>query len=112
MKRKKSNLLILFLWLIACTWGCVLTLIGGIVALILLLTGHFPQKFGPCICFELKAKGGWGLNLGPFFIYTKGAGDFNLKCHECGHFVAQIWWGPFFPFVVSLPSAIRFWLRE
>lgn len=103
---------ILLLWIIACTWGILNTLSGGCVALVLLVTGHKPKRFGPCVCFELKSEGGWGLELGPFFIYTKGAGHYDLKCHECGHFVSQIWWGPLNPFVISLPSAIRFWLRE
>lgn len=109
---QKHKFKVLILWFVAYTWGCITTIIGSIIALILLITGHKPQRFGPCVCFELKSEGGWGLNLGPFIFHTKGAGYYSLKCHECGHFISQIWWGPLNPFVISLPSAIRFWLRE
>lgn len=32
--------------------------------------------------------------------------------HECGHGIQNIIFGPLFPFLVAIPSVIRYWYRE
>lgn len=36
----------------------------------------------------------------------------RIKQHEAGHGVQNIMFGPLMPFLVSIPSAIRYWHRE
>ena len=92
------------------TWGIIMTLIGCVVAVILIIAGHRPKKYGYCWCFEVG--NGWGgVSLGPFFIVKKNASE-HTKSHEHGHSIQSCYLGPLMPFVVSMPSAIRYWYRN
>ena len=97
-------------WLLQCTWGLPMNLIGAIVALVLLITGHKPKTLGPNVYFEVGEYWG-GLELGGFFICCKQS-DMDTKYHEAGHGIQNIIWGPLFPFVIWMPSALRYWLRN
>ena len=102
---KKSTFYILSL-----TWGLPLTLIGLIVAFVLVCAGHRPKKWGWCYYFE--AGTGWGgLELGIIFLTSK---DPSKKCkhHEFGHAIQNCYFGPLMPFIVCIPSAIRYWYRR
>ena len=91
------------------TWGIIMSLMGSVVALVLLITGHKPQKWGHCWYFEV-GKGWGGLELGPFFLVSKNASK-HTKNHELGHGFQNCAYGPFMV-VVSLMSACRYWYRE
>jgi hypothetical protein len=106
---KKTILYILY-WIGQCTWGLPVTLIGGITALILLITGHKPKTLGPNIYFEV-GQGWGGLELGGFFLCSKDSSN-HTKYHEAGHGLQNLIWGPLFPFLIMIPSAIRYWLRK
>ena len=94
------------------TWGIVMTTIGGIVALILLICGKKPKRHGGSIFFVVGKDWG-GVDLGRVFVCSKDSEDCDeLKNHEFGHSFQNAWWGPLFPFVVAIPSAIRYWYRE
>ena len=97
-------------WLLQCTWGIIMNIAGGLVALALLITGHKPRHLGPVVYFEVGNNWG-GLELGAFFLCCKEPGD-ALKLHECGHAIQNIIFGPLFPFIVFIPSATRYWFRE
>ncbi len=97
-------------WLTSCTWGVIMTLIGAIVALALLVTGHKPHRFHYFVYFEI-GEGWGGFELGGFFIVSRGVG-LSTKQHEAGHGLQNIMLGVFMPFVVSIPSAIRYWVRR
>lgn len=91
------------------TWGLPMTLIGCVVAAILLAMGHKPKKWGYCYYFEVGS--GWGgVNLGPIFVTSKNPTN-NTKSHEVGHGIQNCWFGPLMPFVISIPSAMRYWYR-
>jgi fatty acid desaturase len=45
-----------------------------------------------------------------FFI--RGKDCHSVAPHEYGHGIQHLWWGPLFPFVIGLPSAARYWIRE
>lgn len=97
-------------WLISLTWGCIMTTIGLVVAFFLLITGHRPHLMGPNVYFEVG--NGWGgFECGGFFVVAKNS-SILTKWHECGHGLQNLIWGPLMPFVVSIPSAIRYWYRK
>lgn len=95
-------------YVLSCTWGIILTIMGAVVALALLITGHKPHKFYNSVYFRVGDNWG-GFEMGPFFIIDK-QGDLPTKQHEAGHGIQNIVLGPLMPFVVSIPSATRWWL--
>lgn len=92
------------------TWGLPLTLIGCLVALILIIIGYKPKKWGYCYYFEIGHNWG-GVELGLFFLTEKYPSEY-VKNHEFGHGIQNCYWGPLMPFVICIPSAIRYWYRE
>ena len=97
-------------YLLSFTWGLLMTTAGCIVALALLITRHKPQKWGYCYYFEVGKNWG-GLEFGPIFLVDKNSLAY-IKKHELGHGMQNCWLGPLFPFIVCIPSATRYWLRE
>lgn len=98
-------------YLLTFTWGLLMTLIGGIVALVLTVVGHKSYgKYGCCWVFEMGHNWG-GLSLGPVII-TSHPHDSDLMKHEHGHAIQNCLFGPLFPFIVGIPSVIRYWYRE
>lgn len=106
MKTIKS---ILF-WVISFTWGLPMTLVGVVCALALLVTGHKPKRFHCLVYFEVGENWG-GFNVGCFFVCAKNS-PLYLRQHESGHGVQNLMFGILMPFVVSIPSFIRYWYRE
>ena len=96
----------IFYYLLQFTWGIIMNIVGGVMALFMLITGHKPHKFGPAIYFQLKEKDGYGFSLGMFFVIGKTADV--LKEHEFGHTLQNIIYGPIAPFIVYIPSVIRY----
>lgn len=101
-----KGLKVFLFWFLSLTWGCIMTAIGLVAAFIMLVTKHKPQIFGPCIYFEVGKNWG-GINLGPIFLVNKGCGVYT-KSHEAGHGIQNIILGPLFPFIVGIPSAMRY----
>ena len=100
----------LLFYAISFTWGLPMTLIGCIAAIALIATGHKPKKWGYCYYFEVGY--GWGgVNLGPIFLVNKNASKYT-KSHELGHGLQNCYFGPMMPFVVCIPSAVRYWYRN
>lgn len=105
-----SKLKTILFWAASCTWGAIMTLIGAITGLILICLGYKPQKFHNSIFFEVGESWG-GLSLGAFFFVCKRSGV-DTKRHERGHCMQNALFGIFFPFLIGIPSAIRYWYRE
>lgn len=97
-------------WILSWTWGLPMTLFGAIGALVLIIAGYKPQKFHQYIYFRVGESWG-GLEAGPFFFMDKTAG-YSTQAHEAGHGIQNIIFGPFMPFVVSIPSAMRYWIYD
>ena len=95
-------------WAVSWTWGLPTTFLGAIVALVVLITGHKPKRFHYNIYFEVG--NGWGgVSMGAFFFVSRNASN-RLKQHEAGHSIQNLMWGILFPFVIGIPSVIRyFW---
>ena len=93
-----------------------MSFIGVIVIGCIKIYGLFTHK-----TFELKKHGycyylnvgkSWGgVELGMFFL-TDSHDSNATKWHEHGHSVQNCFWGPLMPFVICIPSAIRYWYRE
>lgn len=95
-------------WLLQLTWGCLLTIPGAIVTLVLICAGKKPERFGPMVYTRVGECWG-GLNLGGFIFVDKGSTIGTLH-HEAGHAIQNLIFGPFTPFLVTLPSALRYWV--
>lgn len=106
MKRLKE----ICFWLASFTWGLPMTLIGLAIAIALMITGHKPQGFHCLVRFEL-GEGWGGFNCGCFFIASKNPSLHTMQ-HESGHGIQNIILGVFMPFLIGIPSAIRYWYRE
>ena len=97
-------------WLVSLTWGGLMTLLGAVIALGMLLSGHAPKKLGPNVYFE--AGNGWGgMEYGAFFFVSKDASG-RTRLHEAGHGIQNLVLGPLMPFLVCIPSALRYWMRN
>lgn len=96
--------------LLSWTWGFPTSFVGSLVALYMLLTGHKPRKWGPCIYFEAGESWG-GMDWGPFFVVDKNS-DEHMRNHEMGHSFQNCRFGPLMPLVVGLPSSCRYWYRR
>ena len=92
------------------TWGAPMTILGALVALGLILTGHKPRRHGGCIYFAVGENWG-GLELGLFFL-TDGNATEHTKNHELGHALQNCLWGVFYPVTIFLWSIARYWYRE
>ncbi len=97
-------------YLLSLTWGLPMNLAGGLVAAAMLLTGHKMHRFGPCFYFE-QGKSWGGMDWGMFIVANKGAGE-RLLSHELGHAMQNCRFGPFMPFLVGIPSSLRYRARK
>jgi hypothetical protein len=87
-----------------------MSFIGTLITLGYLITNKKPSLFYGRIHLQIGDNWG-GLEMGPIFITDKQP-TLHIKQHECGHGIQNVVFGPLMPFLVSIPSAIRYWLRE
>lgn len=96
-------------WVLSCTWGVVMTVIGAVAALALIIAGNKPKIFHNNVYFEVGRAWG-GVNFGGFFFVNQNA-SLATKQHEAGHGLQNIVFGVLMPFVVAIPSAVRCLIR-
>ena len=96
-------------YIISLTWGGIMTTIGLVVLLVTLPFGKFELYHGRI--YKRIGKNWGGLELGCFFLCDNSADEYILA-HESGHGLQNCLWGPLMPFVICIPSAIRYWYRE
>ena len=96
-------------YIISFTWGGIMTTIGLVVLLVTLPFGKFGVYHGRI--YKRIGKNWGGLELGCFFLCNNSADEYVLA-HESGHGLQNCLWGPLMPFVICIPSAIRYWYRE
>lgn len=110
-------------YIISFTWGFLASFIGMIILLFTLVIGKVKTCAGRLYGILPKAFGsGWGFSIGCFFFiaydcYESHKEDRNiviklLMCHEMGHTLQNIIFGPLTLFIVTIPSVIRFWYRQ
>ena len=88
-----------------------MTLFGAIIALGLLITGHKPKIYKGAVYFEAFGDNWGGFEAGCFFFVDRTPSLSVIK-HEWGHGIQNLILGPLTPFVVSIPSCVRYWFRE
>jgi hypothetical protein len=93
------------------TWGILLNIVGAVVALVLIVGGKRPKKWGYCYYFEVGGEYWGGTELGMFFLVNKNPSE-DIRNHELGHGLQNCKWGPLMPFVICIPSFLRYWYRE
>ena len=108
MKTKRFFKTFLF-WLVTCTWGGIMNLIGIFGCIAMLIMGEKPKRFGTCVYFTHGRRWG-GVCLGGFFFVSEDSNTLYTKAHESGHAIQNMILGPLFPFVVGIPSMIRYHL--
>lgn len=126
MKVKKVLFSIMF-WVVSLTWGIIMTSIGliatGSLNLVKLIAKLFKKdlKIKTHIngCSLITEVGGnWGgVELGAVALcgnYSESNKYWfeHTRRHEFGHAVQHLIFGPFFIFVVAIPSACRYWYQR
>lgn len=89
-------------------WGFPITLIGGVVALALVIAGKKPFKYGGCWFFRVGKRGWGGLNLGLVSLISPFASGVTMR-HEFGHSIQNAMFGPLAIFLIHIPSWTRYW---
>lgn len=92
------------------TWGIVMTLIGYGARLVFLCRGNKGIKRGFARVYRV-GKGWGGLNLGTTIIVGHDSYTTSTIAHELGHGIQNTMFGIFTPFIVHIPSAIRYHYR-
>lgn len=96
-------------YILSFTWGIVMSTIGLLVILFSLFFKRVRVYHGRL--YAVWGKGWGGMALGCFFVCSTSCGE-DTFAHECGHGLQNCIWGPLFPFIIGVPSMIRYWYRE
>jgi hypothetical protein len=99
-----------FYYSIQWTWGILMNLIG-LGAFIIAKINKWPIEnyrnataiYHPTLC--------GGMSLGSFLIIGKGCKK-RTASHEYGHSIQNMQWGPLMPFVIGIPTIVRYCYRK
>ena len=72
------------------TWALPVTVVGLLVALVCMICGAKPKKFGWVFYQEVGPDWWGGLEMGVNFFRDKKSGFHYINDHEFGHSLAQI----------------------
>lgn len=92
------------------TWGLAMTLIGYVVRIILACCKIHGKGYGVARCYVVGKYWG-GVSLGTTILISEYS-DEETIAHEIGHTIQNARWGLLFPFVIAIPSAIRYHYRN
>lgn len=103
-------------YLLACTWGIIMTLIGVIITIVTWPISWFTkkvrfEKYHWIYKLHIGPQGWGGCEMGLMFFRDQENNE-SLNKHEFGHTFQNCLLGPLFPILVGIPSAIRYWYRE
>lgn len=108
--KQKRNLYLFFYYLLSWTWGILMSATGLVVMLV--LAPFSKVYFDRGRFYGVIGKNWGGLELGCFYILCEQSNlSRRTHAHEgFGHSLQNCILGPFFPFVVAIPSAVRYWV--
>ena len=99
------------------TWGLLTTLLGwiayGFVSVFMSKKILDKGKFGHAH-YIMIGKGWGGFSLGTVFFIASEMGEYwtlHTKQHELGHTYQNAICGIFMPFLITIPSVIRYWYQ-
>ena len=100
-------------YILSCTWGILMTILGFLVAIPFLLYNYYIKeimiKRGHCLYFRI-GRGWGGFSLGPYCFVCKDAST-STMAHEHGHSLQNCLYGPF-TLIFSICSMIRYHYRN
>ena len=108
-----KNLKKALFWILQLTWGILMNVVGLFALVGLSIAGFRPKRFGQQLYFVV-GKGWGGVSLGFVTVVgntSLGYPSTDTLVHEHGHFIQNIFYGPFMV-ILSLCSAARYWYRE
>lgn len=97
-------------WLLSFTWGILATLVGAVAAAAAICIGGKPEANGVSIIVRIGKDWG-GVSLGAFALCSEESFE-HVRKHEFGHSIQNCAFGPLWPLIVGLPSAVRYWVFE
>ena len=102
-------------YLLACTWGFIATFLGVLLTGILGIAKIFNKnivfrKYHWIYSISLGPDYWGGFEMGLMFVRDQKSWE-ALEWHEFGHTFQNCLFGPFMLFLVSIPSAIRWWYQ-
>jgi hypothetical protein len=89
-------------WLLSLTWGALMSAVSLVVFLGAWVMGMKPERYYCGIHFRPKTN--WGVSFG----WCQLSCDSSIDAHEFGHSLQNCLYGPFWIFLVGLPSCIRY----
>ena len=99
-------------YLIQFTWGLPVT-ITGVFATLALLCGGYKPKLNQGYIYFVVGKNWGGVNFGCFIVLSETSAKSKYTIlHEMGHGIQNLMYGFLMPFIVSIPSTIRYWYRR
>jgi len=101
-------------YLLAGTWGVILTFVGLLITAILAIAKLFTKsitfkKFYWIYYIKVNPEYWGGFEMGLMFVRDQ-CSYRSINDHEFGHTFQNCLFGPLMLFLVSLPSAIRYWI--
>ena len=103
-------------YLLTCTWGILTTICGLIAAGVMKIAEFCGAPVEVSVDgWMIKAKAGprlWGgCSIGLVYFRDFDSSE-EVDAHEFGHSFQNCLLGPFWIFLVGIPSAVRYWIRE
>lgn len=101
-------------WILQFTWGIIYTIIGSIIGFFAWMIGGEGSIFHRGYVIMIGDNwGGLELGLGCLVAYNM-SDEWTDHCkkHEIGHCYQNALLGPFAIFLVTIPSAIRYWYQR
>jgi len=94
------------------TWNCLSTVIGVVIAVSLLITGHKPRMFGPTICFKVNQQWSGVFSMSFITVISGDCESYHMLAHSYGHSLQGLIFGPLMLFIITIPSTIRYFYRS
>lgn len=102
-------------YILACTWGSIMTVLGVLLTVVLAVIKLFTKKVSfkkyLWVYFISVGPEFWGgCEMGLMFLRDWKSSN-RINRHEFGHTMQNCIFGPLMPFLVCIPSATRYWIR-